>query len=164
MNIIYSPIGCIHSPFTSLEGMPIQPRGAAQVEGRIEIYPPFRQGLRDLSGFSHIYVLNHLHAHSGYNLIVTPFLDTEQRGLFATRAPKRPNPIGLSVLRLQAVTEEGLVVLGVDLLDATPVLDIKPYVPEFDVNEQCRIGWLEGRAERADAHRSDERFSAGDGK
>ena len=109
-------------------------------------------------------MLSHLHAHSGYNLIVTPFLDTEQRGFFATRAPKRPNPIGLSVLRLQAVTEEGLVVLGVDLLDATPVLDIKPYVPEFDVNEQCRIGWLEGRAERADAHRSDERFSADDGK
>ena len=162
MEIIYSPIGRIHSPFTSLSGMPIQPRGAADVEGHIEIYPQFRQGLRDLDGFSHIYVLSHLHAHSGYSLMVTPFLDTKARGLFATRAPKRPNPIGLSVLRLKEVTEEGLSVLGVDLLDGTPVLDIKPYVPEFDANEKCRKGWLEGRAERAGAHKSDGRFSARD--
>ena len=112
MEIVYSPIGCIHSPFTSLQGMPIQPRGAADVEGRIEIYPQFRLGLRDLDGFSHVYVLSHLHAHSGYSLMVTPFLDTEQRGLFATRASKRPNPIGLSVLRLKEVAEDGLVVLG----------------------------------------------------
>ncbi|MDO5674010.1 MAG: tRNA (N6-threonylcarbamoyladenosine(37)-N6)-methyltransferase TrmO [bacterium] len=169
MRITYSPIGRIHSPFTSLEGMPIQPRGAADVEGRIEIYPQFRQGLRDLDGFSHIYVLSHLHAYSSqsdnnspgdYKLLVTPFLDTEQRGLFATRAPTRPNPIGLSVLRLKAVTEDGVQVLGIDLLDATPVLDIKPYVPEFDLNEECRSGWLEGRANRADAHKSDGRFSA----
>ncbi len=132
------------------------------MEGHIEIYPQFRQGLRDLDGFSHIYVLSHLHAHSGYSLMVTPFLDTKARGLFATRAPKRPNPIGLSVLRLKEVTEEGLSVLGVDLLDGTPVLDIKPYVPEFDANEKCRKGWLEGRAERAGAHKSDGRFSARD--
>ncbi len=162
MEIVYTPIGRIHSPFTSLQGMPIQPRGAADVEGRIEIYPQFRQGLRDLDGFSHIYVLSHLHGHSGYKLLVTPFLDTRQRGLFATRAPKRPNPIGLSVLRLKAVIEEGLIVSGVDLLDGTPVLDIKPYVPEFDGNEECRKGWLEGKAERADAHKSDGRFCAGD--
>ena len=162
MEIVYSPIGCIHSPFTSLQGMPIQPWGAADVEGRIEIYPQFRLGLRDLDGFSHVYVLSHLHAHSGYSLMVTPFLDTEQRGLFATRAPKRPNPIGLSVLRLKEVAEDGLVVLGVDLLNGTPVLDIKPYVPEFDENEQCRSGWLEGKANRAGNHRSDGRFSAGD--
>ncbi len=162
MQIVYSPIGCIHSPFTTLKGMPIQPRGAQDIEGRIEIYPQYREGLRDLGGFSHIYVLSHLHAHSGYSLVVTPFLDTEQRGLFATRAPKRPNPIGLSVLRLKAVDREGLVVLGVDLLDGTPVLDIKPYVGEFDRNEVERIGWLEGKADRALAHRSDGRFTATD--
>ena len=162
MQILYAPIGCIHSPFTSLTGMPIQPRGAAGVEGRIEIYPQFREGLRVLDGFSHIYVLSHLHGHSGYALTVTPFLDTEQRGLFATRAPKRPNPIGLSVLRLKAVGEEGLVVLDVDLLDGTPVLDIKPYVPEFEANAEVRTGWLEGKAERAALQRSDGRFGSKD--
>ena len=160
MQIVYSPIGRIYSPYTSLSGMPIQPGGAANVEGRIEIYPHYQKGLRDLAGFSQLHVLSHLHGHRGYSLVVTPFLDTVPRGVFATRAPKRPNPIGLSVLRLKEVNAEGLVVLGVDLLDGTPVLDIKPYVPEFDCNGAERVGWLEGKAELAGAQKSDGRFSA----
>lgn len=164
MEIVYSPIGSIHSPFTSLRGMPVQPKGAPEVEGRIEIYPQFQEGLRDLDGFSHIYALCHLHRHSDYKLVVTPFLDTEQRGLFATRAPNRPNSIGLSVLRLKAVTNDGLVVMGVDLLDGTPVLDIKPYVPAFEEYEAVRSGWLEGKADKAAIQQSDGRFSATDEK
>ncbi len=162
MQIVYTPIGQIQSPHTSLHDMPIQPCGAPGVTGRIILYPEYRQGLRDLEGFSHICVLSHLHGHSGYSLLVTPFLDSVERGLFATRAPKRPNPIGLSVLRLQAVTATGLVVLGVDLLDGTPVLDIKPYVPAFDGVEEPRCGWLEGRATMAATRTSDARFSQED--
>lgn len=162
MQIVYTPIGRIESPHTSLHDMPIQPCGAPGVAGRITLYPEYRQGLHDLEGFSHICVLSHLHGHSGYSLLVTPFLDSVERGLFATRAPKRPNPIGLSVLRLQAVTATGLVVLGVDLLDGTPVLDIKPYVPAFDGVEEVRCGWLEGRAAMAATRTSDARFSRED--
>lgn len=159
MRVVYTPIGRIESPHTSLHDMPIQPCGAPEVAGRIILYPEYRQGLRDLEGFSHICVLSHLHGLSGYSLLVTPFLDSAERGLFATRAPKRPNPIGLSVLRLQAVTATGLLVLGVDLLDGTPVLDIKPYVPAFDGVEDVRCGWLEGRAAMAATRTSDARFS-----
>ena len=93
MKIVYRPIGIVHSPFKNLEGMPIQPSRARGVEGTVEVFPEFQEGLQDLSGFSHIILVCHLHKATGYDLKVVPFLDTEARGLFATRAPKRPNPM-----------------------------------------------------------------------
>ena len=157
-------IARIRTDFPTKFGIPRQSGLVESLKAQIVFEPEYRNpaALRGLDGFSHIYVLSHLHGHSGYALTVTPFLDTEQRGLFATRAPKRPNPIGLSVLRLKAVGEEGLVVLDVDLLDGTPVLDIKPYVPEFEANAEVRTGWLEGKAERAALQRSDGRFGSKD--
>jgi len=156
----YRPIGVLCSPHKELSGMPIQPVGARGVTGHIELAAQYVPGLKDLEGFSHVIVLYHLHGSEGFELLVKPFLDTEERGLFSTRAPRRPNPIGLSVLELSGVDlAAGLVRLNnVDILDGTPVLDIKPYVPKFDVWEAERIGWIAGKGSTADTCRSDERF------
>ena len=161
--IEYEPIGVIHSPFTEPAGMPIQPLGAQGVEGRAEVGAAYEEGLQDLSGFSHIILLYHFHRSRGYRLRVTPFLDDAPRGLFATRAPRRPNPIGLSVVRLLRVEGATLYIANVDILDGTPLLDIKPYVPDFNAiqaEEEIRTGWLEHRSDRANGHRSDHRFVA----
>jgi tRNA-Thr(GGU) m(6)t(6)A37 methyltransferase TsaA len=108
----------------------------------VEVYDDYVEGLADLDGFSHIILLYHFHESSGYRLRVKPFLDNQKRGLFATRAPWRPNPIGLSVVRLVQVEGSKLTVEDVDILDNTPLLDIKPYVPEFDQRTKTRLGWL----------------------
>lgn len=158
MKIEYSPIGIIHSPFKTIEGMPIQPAGASGVEGRIEIFPEFEQGLKDLDGFSHIILLYHFHRVEGCSLLVTPFMDNVRRGIFSTRAPKRPNPIGISVVRLVRISGSMLDIENVDILDGTPLLDIKPYVPQFDNHPVSSIGWLENANARVKAARSDERF------
>jgi len=157
--IEYRPIGVIRSPFKTLDGMPIQPAGARRVKGRVEVEPAFAAGLKDLDGFSHIMLVYHLHKSKGYRLEVTPYLDTEPRGLFATRAPKRPNPIGISVVRLIGVKGNVLEIDGVDVLDRTPLLDIKPFVPEFDKPEKVRTGWLAKAKGRVRRHRSDSRFA-----
>lgn len=154
----YRPIGTIHTPFTDLENMPIQPSGAAGIRGTIEVFPEFSEGLKDLPGFSHIILLYPFHGSRGYKLTLIPFLDTEARGVFATRAPKRPNPIGLSIVRLIQIRECLLEIENVDILDGTPLLDIKPYVPEFDHHENCRIGWLETARGKIKEKRSDARF------
>ncbi len=161
--IEYEPLGVIHSPFKEPAGMPIQPLGAQGVEGRVDVAPAYEEGLRDLAGFSHIILLYHFHRSQGYRLRVTPFLDDEPRGLFATRTPRRPNPIGFSVVQLLRVAGTTLYIANVDILDGTPLLDIKPYVPAFNAisaDEDVRTGWLEHRSERADGHRSDHRFAA----
>jgi tRNA-Thr(GGU) m(6)t(6)A37 methyltransferase TsaA len=157
--ISYSPIGVIHTPFKSPAGMPIQPSGARGVEGSVEVDPAYCEGLEDLDGFSHIYLVYHFHASRGYALRVKPFMDDTRRGVFATRAPRRPNPVGLSVVRL--VRREGctLFVEDVDILDGTPLLDIKPYVREFDAPEATRRGWLRRRSSGAKKARSDSRFT-----
>lgn len=142
----FVPIGLIHSPFTTKEQTPIQPN-RSQALGQVELLPEFEEGLQDLDGFSHIMVLYYFHhAEPGYDLMVTPFLDDKPKGLFATRFPRRPNPIGLSVVRL--VRREGRVlhVEGIDVLDGTPVLDVKPYVPPFDAFPGATLGWLDGLA------------------
>ncbi|HSQ85351.1 MAG TPA: tRNA (N6-threonylcarbamoyladenosine(37)-N6)-methyltransferase TrmO [Desulfobacterales bacterium] len=158
MKIEFLPIGIIHTPFMELEGMPIQPPGAAGVKGTIEVFENFRSGLKDLDGFSHIILLYHFHHSHGFNLHVVPFLDSEERGLFATRAPKRPNPIGLSVVQLDKIKDGTLFIRNVDILDGTPLLDIKPYVPEFDAQEKVRTGWL-GKARKTVSNRkADDRF------
>ncbi len=156
MNIDYQPIGVVHSPYEDAEGAPIQPSRAKGVTGTVEVFEEYVEGLSDLDGFSHIILLCHLHKSSGYRLMVVPFLDTELRGVFATRAPCRPNPIGLSVVRLLGIEGNLLSIEGVDLLEGTPVLDIKPYVGEFDKPEDSRMGWLEAARMQTDV--ADDRF------
>ncbi|HEY47952.1 MAG: tRNA-Thr(GGU) m(6)t(6)A37 methyltransferase TsaA [Anaerolineae bacterium SM23_ 63] len=151
-------IGTIYSPFSDLEDMPIQPASALGVIGRVVLKPEFGEGLKDLEAFSHIILLYHFHLASGYNLIVKPFLDNEPRGLFATRAPRRPNPIGLSVLRLEKIDGLTLHVSNIDIFDGTPLLDIKPFVPAFDCPPDVRIGWLSDKLDDVKGSRSDDRF------
>jgi len=153
------PIGLIHTPFTDLEGMPIQPAGAAGVTGRVEVFDQYQAGLKDLDGFSHIVLLYIFHRSQGFTLQVVPFMDTELRGLFATRAPKRPNPIGLSIVQLDRVEGGTLHIRNVDMLDGTPLLDIKPYLPEFDAQEKVRTGWLERTGKTVSDRKSDHRFT-----
>lgn len=158
MVIKFFPIGIIHSPFHSLAGMPIQPTSKSSAEGYVEIFEPYRAGLRDLDGFSHVILLYHLHKVTRMDLQVTPFLDDQPRGVFATRAPTRPNPIGLSITRLKRI-EGGKLYLGnIDILDGTPLLDVKPYVPEMDQPQDVKIGWLESAKERLVEQESDDRF------
>jgi tRNA-Thr(GGU) m(6)t(6)A37 methyltransferase TsaA len=143
--IVYRPIGVIQSPFKTPEDAPIQPRYARQAEGQVVLEDQYAEGLSDLQDFSHIILLYHLHLSESYSLRVTPYLDDQKRGLFATRAPRRPNPIGLSVVRLVAVEGNTLHVKDIDAVDGTPLLDIKPYVREFDPDVEIRVGWLTGR-------------------
>lgn len=139
------PIGVIHSPFTEKEQAPIQ-ASRSQAFGQVEVYPEFAPGLQDLEGFSHIFLLYFFHCSSGYQLLVKPFLDDCPRGLFATRHPCRPNPLGLSVVRLLEVQHNYLLIQGVDVIDGTPLLDIKPYVPDFDMRTDVRVGWYAQRS------------------
>ena len=153
------PIGIIHTPFTDPAGMPIQPAGAQGVEGRVEVFEEYSAGLKDLDGFSHIVLLYIFHRSRGFRLQVVPFMDTEPRGLFATRAPKRPNPVGLSVVRLDRIEGGTLHILNVDMLDGTPLIDIKPYVPEFDSHTHVRTGWLEKARKTVKKRQSGDRFA-----
>jgi tRNA-Thr(GGU) m(6)t(6)A37 methyltransferase TsaA len=157
--VVYHPIGIIHSPYQTLEDMPIQPAGAEGAEGTVLIHPEYSTGLRDIEGFSHLYLIYHFHQVKKTRLEVTPFLDCRSHGVFATRAPVRPNPIGISVVRLRGRRENELQILNVDVLDGTPLLDIKPYVPDFDVFRTESIGWLEHTRHGVGRHRSDDRFS-----
>ncbi len=164
MTITMTPIGVIHSPYQTVESMPIQPSGAAEVAGRVVIDSAFADGLEDTEGFSHLILLYCFHRSRGYELRVKPFLDDLHRGLFATRAPRRPNPIGISTVALIRRDGNILHIRGVDVLDGTPLLDIKPYVPAFDAPHASRIGWLEGKAQQADRKRSDDRFAPAGGE
>jgi tRNA-Thr(GGU) m(6)t(6)A37 methyltransferase TsaA len=156
--ISFKPIGIIHSPFTKIEGMPIQPSAAKGIKGHIVIREDFVEGLCDLDGFSHIYLLYHFHLSKSYNLKVIPFLDDEQRGVFSTRAPKRPNPIGLSVVKLNKIKLNVLDIENVDIIDGTPLLDIKPYVQEMDEVNQYKLGWLSKYRKDLKSKNSDNRF------
>lgn len=142
-DIVVKPIGVIRTPHTSQEETPIQPVFAPGVPGRVEVLPEFEEGLRDIEGFSHIYLVYAFDRAGAIRLSVTPYLGDEERGVFATRSPHRPNGIGLSLVRL--VRREGAVlhVEDVDVLDGTPLLDIKPYVERFDSRESVRSGWSE---------------------
>jgi tRNA-Thr(GGU) m(6)t(6)A37 methyltransferase TsaA len=153
------PIGTLRTPHADPAGMPIQPPGAAGVAGTAELYTEYTAGLADLDGFSHVILIYLFDRTSGFDLSVVPFLDTAPRGLFSTRAPRRPNPIGLSIVRLVRVDGAVLHLDGVDMLDGTPLLDIKPFVPAFDVPDgACRTGWLEDVGDGARERRSDGRF------
>ena len=143
--ITYRPIGIIHSPFKETLGMPIQAAAAMGVAGSIALDPAYAEGLKDIEGFSHLILLYHLHLAREFKLTVHPYLDDLPHGIFATRAPRRPNPIGLSIVRLVGVNGAQLEIQDVDVVDGTPLLDIKPWVPEFDVREGARIGWIAGK-------------------
>lgn len=156
--IRYRAIGTIRSPFEDIKGMPIQPTGAKGVGGTIEIEPAYVDGLKDIEGFSHIILIYHFHLSEGYSLEVKPFMDDALHGVFSTRAPRRPNPIGISVVRLVKVEGCTLHIEDVDIIDGTPLLDIKPYVPAFDVQRVERTGWLSKRADKVSDAKADERF------
>ncbi len=159
--IVYKPIGIIHTPFTDVSGMPIQTAGARDVPGIIEIFTEYAAGLRDIEGFSHIILLYHFHNCQGSRLEVVPFLDTKCHGIFSTRAPCRPNSIGFSIVRIVKKEDVALHIMDVDVLDGTPLLDIKPYVPLFDHVEADRIGWFAESGERAKEMKADDRFCSG---
>lgn len=157
--VTYQPIGVGHTPFSTADGMPIQPSGDAAARGTVELLPEYSAGLADLEGFSHIILLYHFHQVQDVQLTVTPFLDEKPHGVFATRAPVRPNPIGLSIVELLRRDENVLHVANLDILDGTPILDVKPFVPAFDTVDVARVGWLEGQ-ERAVKHKdADRRFT-----
>jgi tRNA-Thr(GGU) m(6)t(6)A37 methyltransferase TsaA len=158
MAISYQPIGFIRSPFSSIENVPIQPPAAEGVRGTVTVFAEFAAGLKDLEGFSYILLLYHFHLVAGSRLTVVPFLDSAPRGVFSTRAPARPNPIGLSIVRLLVVEGNVLQVENVDIVDGTPLLDIKPYVPAFDHWATERIGWLATAREDVRGKKSDDRF------
>jgi tRNA (adenine37-N6)-methyltransferase len=158
--VVYRPIGYVVSPHRELEGMPLQPIADTTGTSAIAVSEPHRGCLADLDGFSHVWVIAHLHETLGWESRVPAFLDDEPRGTFATRSPRRPNPIGLSLARIVTVEHSLVVVEGVDLLDGTPVLDMKPFVPLFDTPVGAvRSGWFEGRAERVFERTSDRRFA-----
>lgn len=145
MEFVMHPIGVIHSPYTDKSQTPIQ-SSRSQTLGEVELFPEFVDGLKDVDGFSHLILLYAFHCSTGFNLRVKPFLDNQLRGLFATRHPCRPNPIGLSIVRLLSRQENILTVKGLDVLDDTPLLDIKPYVPDFDERSEVRTGWYAHRS------------------
>lgn len=159
MKIEYRPIGTVHTPFESPDGMPVQASRSGNAPGTVVVDEAYAEGLADLEGFSHVVLLCHLHLARPFKLKVTPFLDDVPRGLFATRAPARPNSIGLSVVKLEKVEGNTLLISGVDLIDGTPLLDIKPYLGEFDEPTDTRFGWLENARERQ--RNSDDSFSGG---
>ncbi len=156
--VTYQPIGIIRSPYVDVVGMPIQAVAARGVAGTIELAPSLAGGIKDIEGFSHLTLIYHLHLSKGVELEVVPFMDLKAHGIFATRSPKRPNPIGISVVRLTGVEEGRLLIEDVDIVDGTPLLDIKPYVPAIDDRQTDRIGWFAGRVERVQEIRADDRF------
>jgi len=157
--VVCRPVGVVRSRFTQAAGMPIQTTGAPDEPGRVEVFPEFAPGLRDIEGFDYLILITRLHAGESEKLEVVPFLDDASHGVFATRAPARPNRLGLSIVRLTAVEGATLHFSGNDMMDGTPVLDIKPYVPRFDVRETQRVGWFGARLDRLPDARSDDRMA-----
>jgi len=156
--MMYQPIGRVRSPHKEPKGTPIQPTAAEGVEGEIEILPEYVEGLTDLDGFSHLILLYHFHLMKKVTLTATPFMEDKEHGIFAIRAPSRPNPIGLSIVRLLRVEGNILYITDVDIVDNTPLLDIKPYVPDFDKREGVQFGWLEKHIEKLPEKKDDGRF------
>ncbi len=153
-----SPIGVIRTPYKELTDMPIQPKGAKEVTGRLELNPELAEGLQDLDGFSHVYLIYQFHKAERTNLKVVPFMDTVKRGVYSTRSPLRPNHIGISIVELTGVENNIVHLKGVDVLDNTPLLDIKPYIDAFDYVENSRSGWMTKSREEVAGKRSDDRF------
>lgn len=156
--ITVTPIGVIRSEFKSRVGVPIQTAGAPQISAELEIFPAYAAGLRDLEGFEYLILLTHMHQAATEPLEVVPFLDTASHGVFATRSPTRPNRIGLSIVRLVSICGTVLHFEGNDMIDGTPILDVKPYVPAFDVRQTDRVGWFTNQLDQLPGKRSDDRM------
>lgn len=152
------PIGIIKTGFNRIENMPIQPRGGQEFLGTATLEEEYMEGLQDLDGFSHIYLIYLFNKTREARLKVVPFMDTVARGVFATRSPARPNPIGMSLVELVEVKGADVVFRGVDILDNTPLLDIKPFIAEFDRVEESRSGWMVSGGKQVEKKRSDSRF------
>lgn len=157
-SVTYIPIGMIHSCHTEAKATPIQPVYAAGCAGRAEIFPEYSEGLSDLEDFSHIYLLYHFHKAGPPRLKVKPFLDDVERGVFAARTPFRPNPLGLSIVRLLRREGNLLFLDGVDILDGTPLLDVKPYTARFDRIDTLSNGWQDALSEKVVAERSQREY------
>lgn len=158
MNFDFQTIGTIRSQYKQLADMPIQAKGSRDSSARVVIVPEFQDGLKDLEGFSHIYIIYPFHQSKGYELMVTPFLDNQPHGVFATRAPRRPNSIGLSIAKICAIQTNIIHLAGIDILDGTPVWDIKPYIERFDRVDSSRSGWMNSSEIEVKNKRSDTRF------
>ncbi len=158
MEIKYRPIGVIKTPFKEKKGTPIQPKAARGVKGVVEVFEEFKEGLKDIDGFSHIILIYHFHLSKKYSLLVKPYMDDNFHGVFATRAPARPNNIGISIVKLLKIEDNKLYIENVDIIDGTPLLDIKPYVPEFETEEEIRKGWLEENVKKLPKMKDDGRF------
>ncbi len=161
--IILNPIGIIHTPFKDPKGIPIQPKSGKGIKATVEVFPEYIDGLIDLDGFSHLILLFHFHLSKGYSLKVIPFVDDVQHGVFATgvfatRAPRRPNGIGLSIVKNIKIEKNIIYIENIDIVDGTPLLDIKPYIPESIAAEEIRVGWLSNKLSFAETKLSDERF------
>jgi tRNA-Thr(GGU) m(6)t(6)A37 methyltransferase TsaA len=152
------PIGTVFTEHKSLVNMPVQPVTGDRTTGKIVLDEKFSKGLESLDGFSHIYMIYLFHKSVGYDLTVTPFLDNKQHGLFATRAPRRPNPVGLSIVRLLSVHENVIEIENPDLLDGTPLLDIKPYIEIFDHPQDVISGWMTASKKELSMKKADDRF------
>lgn len=157
--IRFQSIGTIRTPYKDPVGIPIQPAAVRGVQGKILLDQAYLDGLQDLEGFSHLILIYYFHQAGEGQLRVKPFLDDEVRGVFSTRAPRRPNRIGISVVKLNNIDGNLLEIEDLDLLDGTPLLDIKPYVPDFDPQVPVRIGWLEKHREEIEGKRADDRFT-----
>ncbi len=157
-SIIFEPIGIIHSDFKNVEGIPIQPVAAEGIKGKVILYKKFADGLKNLEGFSHIILIYHFHLSKGYSLRVIPFLHNKEQGIFATRAPKRPNQIGVSVVKLEKINQNIIEVSSIDVVDGTPLLDIKPYVSSFDNVKSEKSGWLNNKVKNVRNTKADKRF------
>jgi len=157
--IIINPVGIIHTPFEDISGMPIQPLAAKGIKGYIALFPEYLEGLIDLEGFSHITLLYHFHKIYGYHLKVQPFMDTEEHGIFATKSPKRPNAIGFSTVKLLGIENNIIHIEMVDMLNKTPLIDIKPFFSKFDNRTNTKSGWLDNQEDILNKDlRSDTRF------
>jgi len=139
--ISYEPIGIIHTPYKEQSETPIQGVFSPDSTGDIELYPQYIEGLKELSGFSYIILIYHFHLSRGYSLLKRPFLDNDEKGIFSIKHYERPNPIGISVVRLDEIKGNRLYISEVDIVDGTPLLDIKPYIPDFDVRKPEKTGW-----------------------
>jgi len=155
----YKPIGIVHSPFRKPQNVPIQSVASKGIKGSVEVAREYVKGLKDIEEFSHIILIYHFHLSRPYSLLVKPYLDKNLRGLFSTRSPSRPNPIGISIVRLTKVEDNILYIQDVDIIDGTPLLDIKPYVPKFDQRKIARIGWLKNKIKRIPIVSDDGRFA-----
>lgn len=156
--ITYKPIGIVHSSKKAIKGMPIQSIASENINGSIEIFPEYIEGLTDLDGFSHLVIVCHFHLSKIGNLIVQPYMDDHSHGVFATHSPNHPNPIGISLVKLEKIQKNILFISDLDMLDGTPVLDIKPFVPQFDERKDVKIGWLENNINKLHKIKDDERF------